>query len=254
MQPRRRPNRRAALRCLAAALSGLLFAARAVPTPAQEPVRERDRIRLPEPRREGAVSVERALAGRRSVRTYAPEAVSLAALGQLLWSAQGVSRRVPDPPPGFRYPWSGGLRTAPSAGALYPLEVYAVVGRIEGLEMGLYRYVPVEHALERVARGDLRDEVREAALGQAALGEAPLTLVIAGVVARTAAKYGERGERYVHMEAGAAAQNVYLACETLGLGTVYIGAFRDDGVREALGLPADEAALVLMPVGRPGRE
>lgn len=254
MKPRCRSIRRAAETCLAAALAGLLVLARTLPSPAQEPSRERDRIRLPEPRQDGTVSVERALAGRRSVRTYAPGPVPLAALGQILWAAQGVTRPVADPPPGFRYPWSGGLRTAPSAGALYPLEVYAAVGRVEGLEEGLYHYVPVGHALERVAGGDLREEIRDAALGQAALGHAPVTLVIAGVVERTAAKYGERAERYVHMEAGAAAQNVYLACASLGLGTVYIGAFRDDAVREALGLPPEEAVLTLMPIGRPGTE
>lgn len=198
-------------------------------------------IPLPAVVTEGRMAVERALATRRSHRSLAPDPLTLAQLAQLLWAAQGVTRV--DPGTGRE------LKTAPSAGATYPLEVYAVVGAVEGLEAGLYRYVPRAHALAPVARGDLREALRGAALGQAALGRAPVTLVVAGVVARTATRYGERAERYVHIEVGAAAQNVYLQATALGLGTVYIGAYRDAAVKEVLATPADQEVYALLPVG-----
>ena len=150
------------------------------------------------------------------------------------------------------------MRTAPSAGALYPLELYAVVGDVDGLEPGVYLYLPVEHSLARVASpntvplpgaDDRREALSDAALRQPAIRNAPVTLVLAGVVDRTAAKYGDRAERYVHIEAGAAAQNIYLECESLELGTVFIGAFDDDAVAGVLGLSGDERVLGLMPIG-----
>ncbi|MFO7589044.1 MAG: SagB/ThcOx family dehydrogenase [Gemmatimonadota bacterium] len=213
-----------------------------------------DVVRLPPPRTDGEMPVETALSGRRSVRSFRPDALALEELGQVLWAAQGVSRPVPDAPAGFPPEWKGGLRTAPSAGALYPLELHAVVGAVEGLEPGLYRYLPVEHALRREATGDLRAHLSAAALGQGFIGEAPVSLVVAGVVARTAAKYGDRAGRYVHMEVGAAAENVYLQCASLGLATVLVGAFRDADVARALRLPAEEDAFAILPIGRPAAE
>ena len=208
-------------------------------------------VPLPEVRLDGAVSVEQSLARRRSVREFAAAPLSLAELAQLLWAAQGVTEPVENPPAGFSWPWMGWLRTAPSAGALYPLELYAVVGLVEGLDGGLYRYVPTAHALERVTQGDLRESLADGALRQAAIFGAPVSLVFAAVVDRTAAKYRNRAERYVQMEVGAAAQNVYLQCESLDLGTVFIGAFRDDDVKEALALPGDQRVFAILPVGRP---
>ena len=155
------------------------------------------------------------------------------------------------------------MRTAPSAGALYPLELYAVVGGVEGLEPGVYLYLPVEHALARVASPDAvpvsgaddrREALSGAALRQLAIRNAPATLVLAGVVERTAAKYGERAERYIHIEVGAAAQNVYLECESLRLGTVFIGAFDDDAVAGVLGMSGDERVYGMMPIGHPAAE
>jgi SagB-type dehydrogenase family enzyme len=209
-------------------------------------------IPLPEPSHEGSVSVEEAITQRRSVRSFAAEPVTLAELAQILWAAQGISEPRGDPPPmwGDR-PWIGGLLTTPSAGALYPLELYVVVSAAVGLDPGLYRYVPQRHALGPVSTHDLRADLARAALSQAAITEAPVNLVIAGVVERTAAKYGSRAERYVHIEVGACAENVFLQTEALGLGTVIIGAFRDDRVQEALDLPADHAPFVVMPLGRP---
>ncbi len=195
--------------------------------------------KLPAPRTAGSVPVETALAQRRSVRAFAPQPLALSQLGQILWSAQGVT--------GSRWP----LRTAPSAGGLYPLEIYVVAGRMNDLAAGIYRYRPTDHSLTVVASGDHRESLARAALGQGWMAQAPVVLAIAGVVARTAAKYGQRAERYVFMEAGHAAQNVYLQAQADGLGTTAVGAFRDTAVRTLLGLPDDEMPLYLMPVGVP---
>ncbi len=206
-------------------------------------------IPLPAPVRDGAVSLERTLAQRRSVRSFAPDPLTLPELSQLLWAAQGITRPMESPPAGFTWQWMGGLRTTPSAGALYPLEIYVVAGAVQELETGTYRYLPREHGLLRVAPGDLREPLWDAALRQTAIRTAPVTLVLAAVVERTAAKYGDRAERYVHMEVGAASENVYLQCESLGLGTVFMGAFRDEAVATTLALPDGHRPLGIMPVG-----
>lgn len=195
-------------------------------------------IRLPAPQRDGKVSLERCLATRRSVRSFRDAPLGLVEVGQLLWAAQGIT---------------GGdrLRTAPSAGALYPLEVYLVAGRVEGLEAGIYKYRPERQALVRRAGGDRRRAIARAALGQESVAEAPVTILIAGVVSRTARRYGDRAERYMHMEAGHAGQNICLQAVALGLASVPVGAFRDDELKRAAALDGEEAPLYLFPVGRP---
>ena len=198
--------------------------------------RESSRVPLPEPVLDGQVSVEAALAGRRSVREYAAAPLSLAEAGQLLWAAQGVTR--------------GGRRTAPSAGALRPLEVYLLAGSVDGLAPGLYRYRPPGHELVMLRDEDLRAALAAAALGQEQVEDAPAVIVIAAVVERTAVKYGQRALRYVHMEVGAAAENVYLQAEALGLGTVFVGAFSDARVGQVLGLASAEQPFSILPVGK----
>jgi SagB-type dehydrogenase family enzyme len=193
---------------------------------------------LPEPTLRGEVSVERALALRRSVRAFAPEPLPVSAVSQLLWAAQGLT----DP---------AGLRAAPSAGALYPLEVHLVVGAVSGLRPGVYRYQPRRHRLVLGPEGDSRAAVAEAALGQDWMAGAPAIVLLAAVYQRTARKYGERAVRYVHMEVGHAAQNLYLQAGALGLGTTMVGAFRDDELARVLALPREAAPLALLPVGRP---
>jgi SagB-type dehydrogenase family enzyme len=189
---------------------------------------------LPEPSLAGDVSVEEAIAGRRSVREFTEEPLTWQEISQLLWAAQGVT----DP---------RGLRAAPSAGALYPLEVYVV------LPEGVYHYLPQGHAVNAVLDGDRRGDLWEAGLRQDALRGAVAVLVIAGVYERTEGKYAERAERYVEMEAGHAAQNLLLQAVALDLGAVPIGAFYDDQVQAALGLPADHRPLYLIPVGHPSQ-
>lgn len=197
-------------------------------------------IELPAPRLTGPVSVEEALLRRRSVRDFADAPLTAAELSQLLWAAQGITG-------------SEGERTAPSAGALYPLEIYAAVGAVEGIPAGVYRYRPRGHRLARARSGataDVRPALSAAAVGQESVAEAAVAIVIAAVYERTSVKYGDRAKRYVHMEVGHAAQNVSLACEALGLGTVVVGAFEDAKVREVLGMDAGERPLAILPVGR----
>ena len=198
---------------------------------------DESRLGLPEPRVTGDVPVEQALKQRHSVREFAPDSLSVEQVGQLLWAAQGSTR-------------SGGYRTAPSAGALYPMEVYLVAGAVERLSPGVYRYDPAAHELALLGEGDRRNRLARAAHGQDWVREAPAVLVIAGVYARTASKYGQRAERYVPIEVGHAAQNVYLQCTASGLATVFVGAFDDDEVRGVLGLSDTQVPLALMPLGK----
>lgn len=193
---------------------------------------------LPAPRKDGDVPVERALALRRSVRKFSHEPLSLADAAQLLWAAQGISG-------------SRGLRTAPSAGALYPLEIYLVAGAVDGITAGTHHYQPELHRLRVVARGDARAALAEAALEQSWVAKAPAILVIAAVVGRATQKYGGRARRYVHMEVGHAAQNVYLQAAALELGTCMVGAFHDEQLKRVLTLPAEVEVLGIMPVGHP---
>ena len=198
---------------------------------------ELETIKLPEPRYESEISVEEALRARRSIRDYKSEPLTLEEVSQLLWAAQGVTTEK-------------GLRTAPSAGALYPLEVYAVFGNISGVASSIYKYKPQGHELIKVAEGDKRMELYNAALNQSAVKDAAVVVVFSAVYERTAEKYGERGERYVHLETGHAAQNVYLQAISLGLGTVVIGAFNDNEVKKIMNMQDDEQPLYIMPLGR----
>ncbi len=197
----------------------------------------REVIALPQPTHDGKTSLERALKERRSTRQYANIPLPLSDLSQLLWAAQGVSG------PGDR-------RTVPSAGALYPMEVYVVAGNVDGLPAGIYRYEPRKQVLIKRANGDKRMELSRAALGQSSIQNASAVLVFSGIYERTTARYGGRGIRYVHMEAGHAAQNVYLQAVSLHLGTVVIGAFQDEQVRALLTLPEEEQPLSIMPIGK----
>ena len=202
-----------------------------------------DVFMLPSPSLDGSKSVEEALASRRSRRNFMDRAISIEQLSQILWAAYGIT--MPDARTGLR----GGFRTTPSAGATFPLEVYVVVGNVEGLTPGVYRYVSEEHKLVKVLEGDVRDELATAALGQRWVRQAPATVFYSAVFQRTTGIYGERGIAYVYIELGHSAQNVYLQVEALGLGTVAVGAFIDDAVRQILHLPDNEEPLYLMPIG-----
>jgi len=194
-------------------------------------------IALPAPRRTGEKSVEAVISERRSLRDFASGSIALAELGQLLWAAQGVT----DAEHG---------RTAPSAGATYPLELYAVTGSVDGLPAGIYHYEPHRHALRAIASGERRIALAAAALSQSWMEAAAVVLVIAAMFERTTGKYGGRGERFVHMEAGHAGQNVCLQAAALGLGTTVVGAFDDKAVKAIIGVDQPGEPLCLLPVGR----
>ncbi len=173
-----------------------------------------DFLALPEPRRDGCVSVEKALSERRSVREYSKEPLSLHDVSQILWAAQGITAR-------------DGLRTAPSAGALYPLEVLLVMGEVPGVAKGVYRYRSLGHEIARMVSGDQRSRLATAALEQYWLAEAPVMLVVSAIYEQTTKKYHGKGKLYVHMEAGHVVQSVSLQAVAMGLGSVVIGAFED---------------------------
>lgn len=195
-------------------------------------------ISLPEPQFQGKISVEEALSKRRSIRSYKEEALNLKEVSQILWSAQGITE------PSF------GGRTAPSAGALYPLEIYLIVKNVKELPAGVFKYKPENHSLIKIFEGEISKQLAKAALGQSFIAEAPAVLVISGVFERTTKKYGEKGIQYVFMEAGHAAQNIYLQAESLTLGTVTVGAFVDEEVKKLLRIPEEENPLYIMPVGK----
>ena len=200
--------------------------------------KEAEMVKLPPARSDGHLSIESVLSLRRSVRSYSQQPLSLNDLSQLLWAGQGISS--PD-----------NLRTAPSAGALYPLELYLVAGLTTNLSPGVYRYSPEQHALILIKKSDQRRALSAAALHQESIAEAPACFVITGVYRRTAKKYGERARRYVQLEAGHASENILLQAAALKLGTVVVGAFYDDEVQRVLDLPEDHEPLLVIPVGFP---
>jgi len=212
---------------------GLLVAAAALAAGREESGGKKAMRSMPKPQLKGGVSLEEAIAARRSVRAFADRKLDENQMSQLAWAAQGVTDQ------------RRGHRAAPSAGALYPLEMYLVTAE------GTYRYHPAGHEIELVREQDLRGPLSRAALGQRCVSEAPLSVVIAGVYERVTRKYGQRGVLYTHIEVGHAAQNVHLQAVALGLGSVPVGAFDEKAVAEVLGLPKDEVPLYIIPVGYP---
>ncbi len=194
-------------------------------------------VALPRPDLGGRVTLDGALAQRRSVREYAPGPLKLAEVAQLAWAAQGITS--PD-----------GKRTAPSARAVYPLTVYLVANDVAGLAVGVYRYVPKSHALALVAAGDHVTAVSAATSREEFIAHAPLVIVVSGDSTLAAEKFGGRAERWTAMETGFVVQDVYLEATALGLGTVMVGGFDDIALRGAIGLPTSQVPFAVMPVGR----
>jgi len=190
-------------------------------------------INLTKPNEKGLVSIEETLWRRRSVRDYKRKALHIDEVSQILWASSGKNLN---------------RRTAPSAGATYPLEVYLVAGEVEGMEPGLYHYHGLRHSLEKLGEEDLRKRLCRSALEQRMIERAPVSIIIAADYSRTTAHYGQRGVRYVHMEVGHVGQNISLQAVALNLGTVMIGAFDDQEVKEVLGIK--EEPLYIIPVGK----
>jgi SagB-type dehydrogenase family enzyme len=198
---------------------------------AQEKETRTETIPLPEPKYEGEVSVEKALLERRSIREYKEDSLTLSEVSQILWAAQGIT----DPKTGHR--------TAPSARATYLLNVYVLPGKLIGLPMGLYQYQPAHHELLKMAGGDMKAKLFDAA-GQAPIKNAPAALIITGLTAKT------KNPNWFYLEAGHAAQNVYLEGVSLNIGTVVMAGFKDEDVKKTLNLPADETIIYIMPLGK----
>jgi SagB-type dehydrogenase family enzyme len=200
-------------------------------------------VALPAPKTDGKVSIEAALKQRRSVRSFAPTPLTLEEVGQLCWAAQGVTD-------------DKGHRTAPSARATYPLELYVVAGAVTGLSPGLYRYEPARHSLQLVASGDKRADLDQKAVGQSwmPIAKAAAAFVISGNAAKTSGGGGpaarERGVHFMWVEAGLAAQGFFLEATALGLGSTYVGGFRPAETQAVLELPSSEEVLAILPVGR----
>ena len=196
-------------------------------------------IKLPQPNYKG-MPVEEAINKRRSVRSFSKKALTLSQLSQLLFAGQGVTGSM----------YGHGLRAAPSAGALYPIEVYLVANNVEELSRGIYHYNVQKHALELLKEGDFRKEITNAGLWQDMLGEAQVTFVLSAVFERTQRKYKDRSLRYIHMEAGHISQNISLQAVSLSLGSVCVGAFYDEQVNHLIGLDGKtESAIYLQAVG-----
>ena len=194
---------------------------------------------LPKPTVAGKISVEQAIKDRRTIRSFRPKALSAEMFSQLLWSAQGVTED------------SGFKRAAPSAGAMYPMDVYASLGKncVVGFEEGTYHYEPEKHAVWVHAQKDARNQLAVASLSQMWMAQAPLILIITAEYDRIAVKYGQRGVRYAMIEAGHIAQNIFLQAQALDLAAGIVGAFADEEVVDVLKIPTSHAPLLLMPVG-----
>lgn len=188
-------------------------------------------IVLPEPKTKGAMSLEESISRRRSIRSFASKELSLEQISQILWATQGIT----EPRRGFR--------AAPSAGALYPLEIYLIKGD------GIFHYDVENHSLEKTGDNDVRGDVVRAAWGQSFIQQAPVSIVICAVRSRITNSYGNRGNRYVDIEVGHAAENLHLQAVALGLGSVPIGAFTDSEVKKILGLPRNTEPIYIIPVG-----
>lgn len=194
------------------------------------------RIELPTPRLENGVPVWRALQTRRSIRSFQNSAISMETLAVLLWASQGVTGIAGD----------SLFRTAPSAGGLFPIETYLVINRVAGLQEGLYHLFLPEWELEFLSAGKLGPGLAHAALGQTIMAESAVSFVWTAVIERSAWKYRQRAYRYIYLDAGHICQNLYLACESLGLGCCAVGAFFDEETNQLLGVDGTEETVIYM--------
>ncbi len=195
-------------------------------------------MKLPQPSFSGGIPLEVAINSRRCVRSFTSENLTLKQFSQLLWSAQGLTAKR-----GFK-------RAAPSAGALYPMDVYAAIGPTNELNSGVYHYEPSQHTLTLIFEGDQRRALAGAALFQTWMANAPLNLIITAEYDRISIKYGRRGIRYAMIEAGHIGQNIFLMAESLDLGSGIVGAFDDEKVIRVLNLPSTHEPLLIVPIGR----
>jgi SagB-type dehydrogenase family enzyme len=201
-------------------------------------------VRLPKPVWQGGIGVGEALNERRSTRIFTGQGITISDVSLLLWASSGKTEDGA----------TAATRTIPSAGGIYPIRIYLLVKEVESLQQGVYRYDYKDHTVTLVKPGDLSKALSRAAIGQAFVRIAPACIIISARPEWTRRVYGNRGTiRYVHMDAGHAAQNIYLVAASLALGTVEIGAFIDEKVKAVLDLEEDEVPLLILPVGHPAR-
>ncbi|MCX7957694.1 MAG: SagB/ThcOx family dehydrogenase [Deltaproteobacteria bacterium] len=198
---------------------------------------EEKNIKLPQYKTTGKISVEETLKKRRSVRKFTDASISIEEISQLLWAAYGFTA-------------SDGRKTTPSAGATYPLEIYIAVRKADKLKPGLYRYLPESHSLKFIKEGDILSQVSETTYQPEMCKSAPVHIIITAVIERTTSVYGQRGIRYIHMEAGHSAQNISLQGVALNIGSVLVGAFEDEKLSRVLEAGKDEIPLYIIPVGK----
>jgi SagB-type dehydrogenase family enzyme len=196
-------------------------------------------IRLPEPELKGNITVEEAILRRRCIRRFRDKELNITQLSKLLWAGYGITDK------------ENYLKAAPSAGALYPCDLFSVAGKIKNIKSGVYHYYPKEHALLKILDGDRRAFLATAALGQNFISQAPLSIVITAEYPRINIKYGQRGIRYAHMEVGHIGENIFLQAISMGLGAVLVGAFYDVKVQEVLNFPKTYQPLYIIPIGYP---
>ncbi len=189
-------------------------------------------VELPEPATTGSGSFEELLSIRRSTRSFTDEQLDMNTIGQLFWAGQGITH-------------DGNRRTAPSAGALYPIELYAITPET------VLHYLPEGHRAELRADTSILQQLPAMAFDQEFLATAPVVFVITGVDERTAEKYGDAAESYVDIEAGHVAQNILLQATSLGLASVPVGGFEEGSVETLLVLSPGETVRYLLPVGHP---
>jgi len=219
----------------------ILIPHRVLPSAKRSPLKQKGggSMQLPDPKLDGDVSLERTIHQRRTIRSFNSKALTLRQLSQLLWAAQGITE-------------SGGFkRAAPSAGALYPMDIYVAVGgdSIEKLVPGVYHYEPANHSFSLTQEGDVRRDIAIASLGQMWMAYAPITLLITAEYSRIMVKYGQRGVRYAMMEAGHIGQNIFLQSQAMGMEAGIVGAFEDEKVIQVMGITKTHEPLLLMPVG-----
>jgi SagB-type dehydrogenase family enzyme len=199
-------------------------------------------MNLPKPKIKGDISLEGAIRSRRTIRSFKEDRLTIEQFSQILWAGQGITEE------------RGYKRSAPSGGALYPMDIYAVIGKngVAGITPGIYHYEPNQHTVSIITEGDLLHDVARAALSQMWMATASINLVITAEYNRICSKYGERGVRYAVIEAGHISQNIFLQAEAIGLGAGIVGAFYDETIVQVMKIPISHEPLLIMPVGYKG--
>lgn len=198
-------------------------------------------IKLPEPKTTEGPPIWECFRKRRSIRDYKNKPVKLEELSQILWGSYGVTAKE----------WGYYLKTAPSAGALYPIEIYVASFKVEGLKKGIFHFNPEDMTLRGIFEGDYSKAITRACLGQDFIMDSAFALILTAIPSRTISKYRERGVRYILMDLGCIIQNIYLSLTALNMGGCIIGAFSDSAMNKIMNLnPEKELVLAVFTAGK----